>query len=324
MRRRAFALAGLLLVLAPAAALGRPRLHAVGPATTGVLATDGSLLAYSTSQTTVRVIDRHFAQVARVTGSSSCDWKDFGAGSLLASCYEPSAGYSGALYDLRTKAFAPLPAAPGSGDLGDDQTLWMAVGRSWLQGYYSGYHYFGTTFQSRTTGEVRTTTTLDNDHQIVADLDRPDLWRPMCRPLHAGDAVETTTTDYKARGPYVYAPPYGAGFAQHVTPKGSGLGRIIFGRCGQRQRTLARCRSAFCTPPILTDHAVAWMDGSSLVVYLIDRHVFWRWPDAVWGYTAKGPVAIGRRLFFTKGISPDQYSTNATTLYTLLLPPVRK
>lgn len=311
-------LVGLLGVIAFTAAVpatAKPRLQVVGSASPGVMAASGSDLVYLSAPGTARILDANLKQVATVNTSAACGWTGVGAQSLVATCFRPSEGYTGAIYDRKTGAISRLPAVPPPASA-DSSEQWSGIGTDWLEGSFQGYHYDGRVFVNRNTGDTRDERLLEGDHRKIEDLNTTRLWRTMCRPLHAGYAVDVNRMDDLTRAPYVYKPPYGAGFSQHHLPD---RGRIIFGRCGQsRQRTLSACHSIFCTPPALGDHAVAWTDGTALVVYLIDRHTFWRWPHAVKRGIHLAPVIAGRRLFFTQGPMDPRLPT--WTVDTVLLP----
>jgi len=312
-RRRSWRPLALGLVWAAvgaAPAPAEPPLHPLGPAALSPLRSDGRLVAYEPDGTgSVRVLDASARQVALVPPIENCRWAGIGDGTLLWNCGDQRSPYAtgGLTYDLRSHAVTSLPAVPFPKESDVESALWAGIGSRWAQADYSGYHYAATEYVSRSTGEVRDSKRL-RDRRLVADLDRPSLWRSLCRPLHAGTVLDDAGIDEEIPGAFAFAAPVGAGLWQRhrgdfaLTPQ-----KVLVGTCGHAERAVWRCRRD-CSIPVVASQAVAWIDGTTAIVYLADRHRMWCWSDV------GGTVALaGRRLFVDRG----------THVMTAALPPVR-
>jgi hypothetical protein len=213
---------GALALMAPATAGATdaaPGFRLAGEATAPAQA-DSRYAAWPLANGTVKVLDTRTGRRANHTASADCRFAALGSGRLLWKC-----GYNEAeVHEVATGKVKRLSIGSGH-----TYTEFKAVGRHWFHVIVSGYHYSDISSWVRiTTGESRSSNQR-NEPGEVEDLDSPDLYRPLCKPLQreANPLYGTGSDDnsYDRQLPYDYEAPYGA----HVI--GSGR-QVLLDRCG--------------------------------------------------------------------------------------------
>lgn len=257
---------GLVAVTAVLAVVGQaaaatPPLTPVAESVTAPV-TDGERYVGLQSPTgTTRVLDTWTGGWREVPTPSGCTSRygtqgvvAVGGGQLLWDC-----GYSAArLLDLATGA---IHEPAGLGSLGRDASSrsFHGVGRSWIAGTESGYHWNSTVLVNWRTGEIRRGVPVSP--RRVADLDLAQLERRLCRPLRRGRNQYSHEFDL---GPpyadYQYERPSGLTLRG---PSGEGpdfVAVLILDRCGRKGRRLvSRCPGS-CWDPLLSEGILTWAE----------------------------------------------------------------
>lgn len=142
-----------------------------------------------------------------------------------------------------------------SDNTGDESRTWLGLGRHWLAASVTGYHYSGLSLISRGDQPER----APNDAFHAIDLDRRDLFRPLCSPLRRSAAdVSEESTGAGAYNPFLYEPPFGIDAAGRPGP-------LLARRCGSRAPiVLSRCTRG-CDSLQLGAGLVSWSEGRRTV-----------------------------------------------------------
>jgi hypothetical protein len=247
--RTAVATAALLLVLAAPAAAAPTRLGT--SLTVPVVDTSSGRVVWQPDAASIRVFDLGAGRPARaIRLPAGCRPGDPGAlrgDRLVLACPDGSR-----LLDVRTGAAGPVPGASAAGIGGPDSGV-LTAGRFWAEGWDRDAAVF-----FRLDGSA-----VDRGEGTAAqlpDLDAPDLWRPLCKPLQRTRAAPEEEPD-RTYLPYAYSPPLG------LEHRAFDYRALRVERCGhERPLRLSRCRRA-CVAVHLGAGSIAWRERGSIRLY---------------------------------------------------------
>jgi hypothetical protein len=280
-----------LALIAPAAASARRLNPTSFGSVEGSAVTDGRYAAWGKGGSVFRVYDSTTGQTRDFTadiGALGCDpavWGPLtlaiGGGKLMFVC---SSGEKAEVVDIATAATQMPQSGVDSNSAG--LFRFRSVGAYWTRGVEDGYHYSGIDSFVPLSSEAKQAGTHWDDPTFVADLDTPELWRPLCQPL-AREPNPDYDVSYDINGmpflPFQYRGSYG------LTDSKKGL---VLKRCGSTRRVrLAKAATSFDLRPSMvawvvddTVHVRNLISGrdwiwrvkrtSSVTVALTDTHVF--------------------------------------------------
>jgi hypothetical protein len=299
-------LATLILALAAPGAVAAPRLVDVG-VTNGEVFADGDMAAFQGESGSVHVYTpgrwRMLQPPPRACEGPTPRLVAAGGGLLLfdTSCEERT--LIGSIVDVATGRVRTTVPIESQGERGRD--AFGDVGRHWVRVHYGGYHWHDVRYVDWRTGAVEGDDAW-RPHSYP-DLDRRDLFAPVCRPLRR---PQNQSTDSYVHGPrYLdYQQRGGWGVARWKDSYSPGHDRWTskLQRCGS-ERPLLKVLGA----PMLGRGIAVWVAerGKPVALRLRDRRRF------VWRPYAWVAGVAGRRVFVAKPLGGDR-----SRVFTALIP----
>ena len=301
--------ATLLLGAAPASAAVRKLTLRDTGVTGTAFRTDGErYIALATSAAEVTVIDVRGGAQPVLPIPAGCEFADIHHGSLLWSCDQPpnvccGVFDTGIVQSIATGTRRMLPRAPvHANDYVSEGGHWAELGDRIARSTYAGYHIFGSLYTDLATGRARRV--ADQPRQRRAARRAAAHPPPVLGP--AAPARQ------RRQRPGAHPRPVGDRGALGGPPltytKRDTFGRVQLQRCGQRTRTLRRCRTTFCSEPVVDERVVAWEERARRSPYSVTLSVTARHrpatarcrPALTDGSYGLSPLLVAGRLYVVR------------------------